>query len=70
MRQVSREGGVDMSAKKPGLRTLKCTECGFTRDVEMGIKSMFHCAREMVDEETLEAEGEAVRTVNLGNRGE
>lgn len=58
-----------MSAKKPGLRTLKCTDCGFTRDVEAGIRTMFHCAKEMVDEEDLGAKeeggGEPVRTVKL-----
>lgn len=45
--------------KKPGLRKLKCEACGEVREVEAGIKTMYHCAAKMkeVVEEEAEAEG-------------
>lgn len=31
----------------PGLKRLHCDACGYSKDVEAGIKTMYHCAQEM-----------------------
>ena len=44
---------------KSGLRKLQCEACGETREVEAGIRTMYHCAAKMkeVADEEAEAEG-------------
>ena len=51
---------------KPGLRKLQCEVCGQTREVEMGIKTMYCCAQLMVD--AVEEEGEQEPTLRLKPR--
>ena len=41
---------------KPGIRLLQCPSCEATKEVETGIKSMYHCGMEMVEIEGHEAE--------------
>ena len=44
---------------KPGLKKLRCTECGKEREVEAGIRVMYCCAQLMVEvREEEEAEEE------------
>ena len=43
---------------KPGLRTLKCESCGQTKELEVGIKNMYCCAKLMVDVTEEEADNQ------------
>lgn len=40
----------------PGIYLLQCPECGSTREVETGIKTMFCCGQQMVEAEKQEVE--------------
>ena len=50
---------------KPGLRKLRCKKCGASRELEMGIRTMFCCAQEMVE---VKEEEEQAPTLKLKSR--
>jgi len=48
---------------RPGLRLLRCEECGTEKEVEAGITTMYCCAQKMVDviEEEQEEQGPTLK---------
>jgi len=46
---------------RPGLKKVQCEVCGETRELEIGIKKMFHCAQPMVEVKEGEVEEKTMR---------